>query len=1304
MASVEKYSIPKLNGANYFNWKFRIEMLLKEKDLWKQISDAVPDPVTDTWTRADEKAMATIAMTIDDTQIQHVRDCASAGAAWKALKDFHEKDSAGSRVRILRQIMGARADENTNIEEHVQKVTEQFQKLLSFDKQIKVEFLMAATLLCSLPSSYDSLITALEARKEDELTSSLVRSKIVEEYRRRMDRDGVASDAAALKVTRRNDYYCSHCNKHGHSNSHCRKLKDKGKGKQKNKNDDRSNNNKANMIGQLSNDVLFAVGKIDGFILDSGASCHVSCDKSIFIDLDMSHHDKVFVANGNEVTSSGRGNIRVVFQNENGESTKVTLCDVLFVPSFGGNLISVKKLAQKGFMVNFKAEKCEISYPNGKQIAIGDIQNGLYKMRQPQSACFVNNKAKLCAHDWHRILGHRDMRVIKSLSSSELVDGFHMAKCSANCPSSAECEACITGKMKRLSFPKESKNRATAPLELIHTDVCGPMATQTPGHRRYILTFIDDFSRHCTVYLLANKSDVFAAFKNYFELTRNKFGTSIKKIRSDRGGEYMLREFLAFLSENGIESQRTAPYSAQQNGVAERKNRSLMEMARSMLSDAKLPDTYWGEAVVTANFIQNHLPCTSVDRTPFELWHQRKPFYGNLRRFGAKCFIRIPDEHRRKLDPKAEMAILLGFDTESKAYKCLVPEKNKVVISRDVIFCDDTLQTIAPSKVVKKSNSVIESFCEIDAISSIDEPDGAAQAEQNPQNASIADEPNVPDGAAQEQDVDNEIPPNDDTKGVRVSARSNKGIPPKRLIEEVSLVSECGWLVVDGEPKTYNDAMKRDDKEEWKTAMRKEMRSLTDNGTWDLVELPSGRTAIGCRWVYKIKTNSEAPLYKARLVAQGFSQKFGSDYDEVFAPVARHATIKLLLSSAASKNMSVTHYDAKSAFLNGELQETIYMKQPPGFVKEGMDDHVCLLKKSIYGLKQSARVWNQMLHMFFIKLGLRQSEHDPCLYVYMENGKCIFVIIHVDDIIMATNGTSLRTHVEAQLERIFDINNLGNVASYLGIRIIREDQYFLLDQEKYINSLVSEFGLNVAKPADTPMSDSFLKENESNFLLTNSDYRKAIGCLLFVAINTRPDISAAVTILAQRVEKPTQRDWDEVKRVIKFLKATAANKLRLGFTGDTALIGYADADYAEDRDTRKSNTGFVFLFGGPISWACRKQTCVALSSTEAEVIALSEAAKECIWLRDVLRDFGVNVQGPTIIHEDNQSCIKIFENEKFNLRTKHIDVKAHHIQDIMKKNVIDIVYCPSDNNIADLLTKPLPKKKFELLKAKFNLK
>lgn len=375
------------------------------------------------------------------------------------------------------------------------------------------------------------------------------------------------------------------------------------------------------------------------------------------------------------------------------------------------------------------------------------------------------------------------------------------------------------------------------------------------------------------------------------------------------------------------------------------------------------------------------------------------------------------------------------------------------------------------------------------------------------------------------------------------------------------------------------------------------------------------------------------------------------------------------------------------------------MRQPMGFQLTGTENKVCLLKRSIYGLKQSARVWNQALSIVLINAGFEQSKWDMCLYILKKDGGMAYILLYVDDILFATTHTPLLNYCQQKLNEKFQIENLGTISSYLGIQIRKIGSKFHLNQEAYINKVLVKFELSNAKGSDIPMNADYYKHNDGDLLPYNNNYRKAIGSLLYIAINTRPDICASVIILSQKIVKPTQYDWNEVKRIIKYLKSTANDSLLLGHDGKP-LYGYADANWAEDPKTRKSNTGFVFMLGAPISWRCRRQDCVTQSSTEAEFIALAEACNEAIWIKRILEDFEVKFNSPIKIYEDNQGCIKMVHSEKLNNRSKHIDIKKYAVKDYISSKIIEVEYCPTEDMVADIFTKPLQKSKFLKLKSK----
>lgn len=328
------------------------------------------------------------------------------------------------------------------------------------------------------------------------------------------------------------------------------------------------------------------------------------------------------------------------------------------------------------------------------------------------------------------------------------------------------------------------------------------------------------------------------------------------------------------------------------------------------------------------------------------------------------------------------------------------------------------------------------------------------------------------------------------------------------------------------------------------------------------------------------------------------------------------------------------------------------------------------------------------------------------MYSLNEGGKFCYVLIYVDDLLVASEFEELLLLCEHTLDSKFEIKNLGEIRNYLGLRIDRNsDGNFAINQETYIMRVANNFGLANVKSSDVPLNPSYGKGAESDLLPSNDGYRQLIGCLLYISVSTRPDVSASVSILAQKVAGPNQEDWNGAKRIVKYLKGTAGLSLLLGVTcGQAALVGYADTNWAESRIDRKSNSGFIFrLFDGTVSWTCKRQTCVALSSTEAEFIALSDACREVLWIRRIMMDFNVNLDGPTTIYEDNQSCLKLIEEEKLSNRSKHIDVRYHFVKDYVEKNIVFCVYCPTETMLADLLTKPLCAKRLQQLRLECGL-
>ncbi len=437
--------------------------------------------------------------------------------------------------------------------------------------------------------------------------------------------------------------------------------------------------------------------------------------------------------------------------------------------------------------------------------------------------------------------------------------------------------------------------------------------------------------------------------------------------------------------------------------------------------------------------------------------------------------------------------------------------------------------------------------------------------------------------------------------------------------------------------------------------------------------------------------------FKARLVAQGYTQRHGLDYDETFSPVVRNETVRAVIALAAKHNLILHQMDVKTAFLNGELQEEVYMRQPEGF--EVGDGHlICKLRKSIYGLKQSSRCWNKKLNESLCKLNFVQSTSDPCLYVSQEG--MAFIAIHVDDLIIAADSDDHMDRIKRAIAGVFEMKDLGKLEYVLGVHVIQRDDCVWVNQAGYTHKVLEKFQMDNAKPVSTPADpgEKLTKDDDSEPFSTEL-YQSAVGCLLFLSTWTRPDIAYAVGNVARFCSKPTKRHWVAVKRIMRYLCGTVNYGLCYDRGNQDECTGYSDADWGGDIDTRKSTSGYVYkLAGAAISWKSKKQASVAISTAEAEYMALASATQEGVWLQKILEDFGEPTV-PIVIHEDNQAAIAMTKNPQYHGRAKHVSIKYHFVRDLVEQNKVKMVYCPSEDMIADILTKGLNKDKFVYMRA-----
>jgi len=488
----------------------------------------------------------------------------------------------------------------------------------------------------------------------------------------------------------------------------------------------------------------------------------------------------------------------------------------------------------------------------------------------------------------------------------------------------------------------------------------------------------------------------------------------------------------------------------------------------------------------------------------------------------------------------------------------------------------------------------------------------------------------------------------------------------------------------------------------WRDAAQKEIDTLSERKTWDLVQLPPGRKPIGCKWVFKTKFKSDGTVdrYKARLVAKGFSQRAGIDYTETFSPVVKVTSVRVLLALAAHFDYDADHMDATSAFLYGKIDEELYMRQPEGFTEKDKEDLVCRLRLGLYGLVQSSRAFNSVLHDYLVSIDFKRCVSDPCVYVRRSGPTVTYLAVYVDDLLIVSNNQAERARLKAELHRRFEMSDLGPLEWFLGIRVVRDQDGIHIDQSQYLKTSLTRFGMDKAKPSPTPARAGLHLTKHQGAVNNNFPYREIVGTLMYASVGSRPDLAHAVATCARHVSSHSAAHDTAVKRVLRYVNGTTDHRITYHAEHDLTLTGHCDSDWANNPDDRRSVTGWVFhLSGGPISWASRVQRSVALSTVEAEYMAIADAARECLWLRSLLRELGHDLPTTTIF-EDNQGCIALSENAFTKKRSKHIDIRYHFVRECVQRGDFKLVYKATADMIADLLTKPLSPAQFKKLLSK----
>ncbi|GJW75220.1 putative RNA-directed DNA polymerase [Tanacetum coccineum] len=1023
------------------------------------------------------------------------------------------------------------------------------------------------------------------------------------------------------------------------------------------------------------------------WIIDSGANQHMTISTiNMFGIVDVSDLSlTVGHPNGTLAKVKFVGNLKL--------NSHVTLYDVLVVPEYCVSLLSVNKLLKDSkLFVGFTESKCYIQDLVHSQIVGTGSENGglyLFDYDSPKSSMCSNigNMSAVCYVSkslWHSRLGHPSDQALDVLQGN-----LRFTKNSSKSP----CDICHKAKQTREPFPL-SEHKTTNIGDLVHLDLWGPYKVVSKDGFRYFLTIVDDYTRGVWIYLLKTKDEVFDLFTSFINHIQNQFKCSIKTVRSDNGTEFVNNKMALLFNNLGIVHQTSCAYTPQQNGIAERKHRHLLNVARSLLFQSGIPLSMWPECILTAAYLVNRLPSSVLNgKSPFELVYRVKPNLSHLRSFGCLCYSTVLN-NSDKFSSRSEKCVLIGFSSTKKAYKVYGLDSKVVFYSRDLKF----YETIYPYKMNKSFQNIVfdSSNNKVDTLNFFndnqtpspndegrglnnsapneggdahpdhsdgqDEGDAASMGDNSYSEGNVPSSSNV-DTIRGEPENSSQVQPD-----LRRSSRTSKqparfndfvvgssklyGLEKYVTYANLSRSNFCFSTTLNKttEPTTYDEAIRNP---KWIESMNNEIEALLRNNTWTVCDLPKGRKPVGSKWLWKIKFKStgEIERYKSRVVAKGYSQREGFDYSETFSPVVKMSTVRCMLNVAICNGWDLFQLDVNNAFLYGDLTE------------------------------EAPRQWNAKLTMTLVENGFVQSKYDYSLFTKTSGDMVLMLLVYVDDIVITGNDNSEIGKFKEILKSKFQIKDLGNLKYFLGIEVLDNDDGVCLSQRKYCLEVLHEYGLLAGRQlnslAEKPTLDTHVESEDDKLLSDIGNYQKLVGKLIYLT-NTRPDISYAVHCLSQFMHAPLSSHLEAAFRVLRYLKNSPGSGIQINKVGNLKLRAYADSDWARCPATRKS-------------------------SAEAEYRSMASATCEVIWLSNLLGDMGVKNLLPVVLYCDNSSALQIAANPVFHEKSKHFEIDVHLVREKVASGVIVTEKIHTSQQIADVLTKALGSKQHDELCTKIGI-
>ena len=960
---------------------------------------------------------------------------------------------------------------------------------------------------------------------------------------------------------------------------------------------------------------------------------------------------------------------------------RVNVSNVMLVPEATSTLLSVTRLLPE-MSFNFD-EMCATVRSDGTVLPMTRTANGLFafSVREPELALSVG-AAMPSGELMHQRFGHASRYAVETAATRLNVAIRGVPQ------NASECSACVAGKQTRVPIVRDrEKERAESLGEKVDMDIVGPMSPGGKLGERFYLSLYDEATMVISNSPMRQKSESLDAIKSYcLALSMHP-----RVLQSDQDTVFKASVFSKWCSDHNILQQFSAIYRPEQNGGAERCNRTGLDAARTMLKASGLPLSFWPHAVQAAAFVRNRTPRQALDgRTPREVaGFGDASEINELRVWGCRVTVSVPKAKRDgKFGDRAVEAIFLGWPAGIKGWIVYVPIHDDVIISRDVFFDESTPGSV----VLARSAAAIDAGGEgNDLLSDIVDHEGDASLAPSSVSESLNEYSTIPFASTIPFDVD------DGESGSSVIDQVS--VAQSSITERVRVMEKHVIRVHnEEEPRNVREALSGPDSDHWREAMMAERSSMIEHCVFEPAPVDtdfSDKGVVDTKWVFKWKRNEAGQIVraKARLVVRGFTQVPGRDFDKTYAPVIEATSVRIILVIAMQRRWGIFQVDVKTAYLNAPMKEELYVKTPRGF-EDAFGDEVPVLlriRRAIYGARQSALAWSDKLAETLEKMSLARSKIDPCVWFSTEIALGIFV----DDIVISYANEAALNRVVQKLVEEYKIATDDDAAMFVGLIIEKHARGIHLNQKVFLQDLLDRVHASEIAPQRTPMNAGVQLSRLDEPALDNAghrSYRSIVGSLMFAATMTRPDLSFAVGMLARHMHAPGNEHRRALFRVLAYVKSTLDYGIVIDAGADQVHFeAFADADHANCVYDRKSTSGFVLVLNGsPIAWKSEKQEIVAQGTAQAEYIALCVAVNRIEMVVPLLRELMPGFEPtPVSLWGDNQASLFWAHARTGKKPTKPVEIRYFAVKDAVEKKIVDVGYAKTNENLADFFTKAL---------------